>query len=79
MANYRLKKLVSMQPWDPSYPMGHVHITASDKASGSPQMGDMITENPKHPNEMWLVSKEYFEENYVWVNGYRDQDNVKKL
>jgi hypothetical protein len=78
MANYRLKQLVSMQPWDASYSMEHVHVTAPDKANGHPKMGDMISDNPKHPSEKWLISKEYFEENYTWVNGYRDHDNERR-
>jgi hypothetical protein len=71
MANYRLKQLISMQPWDTSYPMENVHVSAPDKASGHPKKGDMVVENPKRPSEKYLISKEYFEESYTWVNGYR--------
>jgi len=32
--------------------------------SGSPKVGDMIARNPKNHNDMWLVAKVYFEDNF---------------
>ena len=44
-----------------------ISISPEDRKNGSPKDGDMIARNPNNPNDMWLVSKEYFEENYEAV------------
>lgn len=44
-----------------------VSISEADKDNGSPKEGDMIARNPDDPDDMWLISKEYFEENYTEV------------
>lgn len=41
-----------------------VSISKADIFNGSPKKGDMIARNPNDPNDMWLISKEYFEKNY---------------
>ena len=41
-----------------------VSISEADKENGSPKIGDMIARNPKNHNDQWLVSKEYFNENF---------------
>lgn len=43
----------------------HVSISEADKREGAPRPDDMIAQNPEDPDDMWLVSQEYFEENYV--------------
>jgi len=41
-----------------------VSISAFDLENGSPKPGDMIARNPKDHSDQWLISKEYFEENF---------------
>jgi len=40
-----------------------ISISKEDLAAGSPKPGDMIARNPKNHNDMWLVAKEYFNDN----------------
>lgn len=47
--------------------MDKVSISPEDKKNGSPKEGDMIARNPNNYNDMWLISKEYFEQNYTQV------------
>jgi len=44
--------------------IGYFDISKEDKANGSPKLGDMIAINKDNPSDKWLVSKEFFEENY---------------
>jgi hypothetical protein len=51
----------------PSYghtPLGDVSVSKADADAGSPKVGDMIARNPKNSDDMWLVSKRYFEDNF---------------
>ena len=69
---YRKKGLTEMHRYDPNlaYPkefMDRVSISPADKKNGSPKEGDMIARNPNNHNDLWLISKEYFEENYEAV------------
>ncbi len=41
-----------------------VSISTSDREAGSPKAGDMIARNPKNHEDMWLVAKQYFEDNF---------------
>jgi len=41
-----------------------VSISAPDLEHGSPKIGDMIARNPYNHEDMWLVSREYFEVNF---------------
>jgi len=41
-----------------------VSVSASDKEAGSPKLGDMIARNPKNHDDMWLVAKQDFEDNF---------------
>jgi hypothetical protein len=41
-----------------------VSISSSDKANGSPKIGDMIARNPKNHNDQWLVAEQYFNDNF---------------
>ena len=45
-----------------------VSISDSDKANGSPKVGDMIARNPNNYGDQWLVSKEYYESNFELIN-----------
>lgn len=41
-----------------------VSISQADLENGSPMIGDMIARNPKNHNDLWLVSEEYFDDNF---------------
>lgn len=43
---------------------GSVSISEPDLENGSPKIGDMIARNPKNHSDQWLVSKQYFEDNF---------------
>lgn len=43
------------------------------KINGSPKQGDMIARNPENHDDLWLVSKKYFEENFE-----QEPSNYKK-
>ena len=68
MSLYRKKQLQEMTPWVESIPMDMVSISESDKQNGSPKKGDMIAFNPKDATDMWLVSEQFFKDNYEWVS-----------
>ena len=44
--------------------MDRVSISQADKEKGSPKEGDMIARNPENHNDLWLVAKDYFEQNF---------------
>ena len=41
-----------------------VSISDVDLKNGSPKLGDMIARNPNNHEDLWLVAKEYFENNF---------------
>jgi len=41
-----------------------VSISKEDLITGSPRIGDMIARNPKNHKDQWLVSEEYFKDNF---------------
>lgn len=41
-----------------------VSISQEDLKAGSPKPGDMVARNPKNHNDVWLVAKAYFEDNF---------------
>jgi hypothetical protein len=43
----------------------NISISIPDKENGSPKAGDMIAVNSNNPEDKWLVSAEFFKENYV--------------
>lgn len=45
-----------------------VSISDSDLKNGSPKIGDMIARNPKDHNDQWLVSEQYFKDNFKEIN-----------
>lgn len=44
-----------------------VSVSSEDKINGSPKLGDMIARNPKNNLDQWLVSEQYFEDNFEVV------------
>lgn len=68
---YRKKGTTEMIPvtmYHGNVHLNNVSISKTDLENGSPKEGDMIARNPKQPHDEWLVSKEYFEDNYEPVN-----------
>lgn len=66
---YRRTNIAEMHEYNPDdmYPsdfMKNVSISAVDLANGSPKKGDMIARNPNNHEDVWLVAKQYFEENF---------------
>ena len=45
----------------------NISISSEDKLNGSPKVGDMIAFNSDNKKDRWLISKEYFENNYKLV------------
>jgi len=41
-----------------------VSISIEDLSAGSPKIGDMIARNPKNHSDQWLVSEQYFKDNF---------------
>lgn len=41
-----------------------VSVSGEDVKNGSPKLGDMIARNPKNHNDQWLVSEQYFKDNF---------------
>jgi len=70
MAFYRKIELQELIPWTPNIPLGLVSISAADKNNGSPKKGDMIAINPEDKTDFWLVSAQFFKENYEWFQIY---------
>jgi hypothetical protein len=42
-----------------------VSISKEDRENGSPKDGDMIARNYWNHSDQWLISKEFFEDNYT--------------
>ena len=49
---------------------GDIQISISDVdlQNGSPKIGDMIARNPKNHEDQWLVSEQYFNDNFEVIN-----------
>ena len=69
MAKYRKSALQEMNPWTPETDMTNVSVSQPDKEAGSPKEGDMIAVSDKDANDVWLVSKQFVEDNYELVEG----------
>lgn len=46
-----------------------ISVSWEDQQNGSPKDGDMIARNPKNHDDMWLVAKDYFYENFEEIKG----------
>jgi hypothetical protein len=58
--NYRKKESQPMRPYVPDEALDGVSVSAGD----TPEEGGMIAMDPENPDDMWYVSKEFFEQNY---------------
>jgi len=62
---YRRKQIAELRPYREGEMLSdRVSISAADRENGSPKPGDMIARNPNDHTDQWLVSKQYFEENF---------------
>ena len=61
---YRRKAVGELRPYVEGEDIEHISISEEDLNKGSPKAGDMVARNPLNHNDLWLVSKEYFEKNY---------------
>ena len=68
MAFYRKKEFQELIPWIHGMTIDEVSISDADKKNGSPKKGDMIAFNPKDGTDMWLVSEQFYKDNYEWVS-----------
>jgi len=61
---YKRKSISEMRTYEEGEILSdRVSISASDLENGSPKIGDMIARNPMNHEDMWLVAKEYFDDN----------------
>jgi hypothetical protein len=67
MAYYRKRQLQELINWTPDLSMELVSVSEADKNNGSPKEGDKIAFNPKDPTDMWLVAKQFADDNYEFV------------
>ncbi len=66
---YRKTNIAEMHEYNPDvmYPkeiMEKLSISKADLDNGSPKRGDMIARNPDNHDDVWLVAKDYFEQNF---------------
>ena len=59
---YRKRGIQMMRPYVPGEDLSHVSVSPRD----TPKEGDMIAVGDK-PNDLWLVSAEFFHEKYEEV------------
>lgn len=67
-AQYRRKQIAELRPYDPGEDMTGISVSEADRATGSPMPGDMIARNPKNHADQWLVSAQYFADNFEPAN-----------
>jgi hypothetical protein len=65
---YRRKQIVELRPYVPGEILQRVSISEVDELAGSPKLGDMIARNPKNHDDVWLVTAQYFADNFEEVN-----------
>lgn len=62
---YRRSQIAEIREYVPGEVLiDRVSISAADKESGSPKPGDMIARNPQNHEDQWLISADYFRENF---------------
>ena len=64
MKSYVKKQEQPMIPFEPFMNMKGVSISDFDKLNGSPKAGDMIAIGVSDPKDRWLVSEQFFLDNY---------------
>ena len=62
--SYRRKEILEMRPYVPGETLRGVIVSNYVRPQTD---GGMIARNPSNPNELWYMSKKYFEENFELV------------
>jgi hypothetical protein len=66
---YRRKQIAELRPFQEGEELSErISISQTDRDNGSPKVGDMIARNPKNHDDIWLVAKQYFMDNFEPVN-----------
>lgn len=65
---YRRKQIAELMPWSADADMAGVSVSEVDRDNGSPKLGDMIARNPANHDDKWLVSAQYFADNFEAVD-----------
>lgn len=58
---YSRKGVSEMRPYIVGEDLSHVSISPED----NPKEGDMIARNPDNHDDLWLVDKKWFEDNFT--------------
>ncbi len=61
---YRRTELAELRGYVPGENMDGISVAIIDVNAGSPKIGDMIARNPKNHADQWLVSAQYFADNF---------------
>ena len=61
---YRRKQIAELRPYTAGESMDGIMVSSEDRSAGSPKHGDMIARNPKNHKDQWLVSAQYFSDNF---------------
>lgn len=61
---YQRRKIAEMRPYVQGEDMTGILISSADSFNGSPRAGDMIARNLNNHDDQWLVSEEYFVDNF---------------
>lgn len=61
---YRKTGKVEARPWIEGDDMSEISVSPKDAQNGSPKTGDWIARDPNDPEDMWLISEEFFHANY---------------
>ena len=62
---FRKKTVTVLEPYTPGMSLAGISVSELALNDGSPKQGDMIAHNPDNPDDRWLLSAEYVEQNYV--------------
>lgn len=76
---YKQTNIAEMAEWEPIGYETHeaeklnlinmgISISQTDLNNNSPRIGDMIARNPENHNDMWLISEDYFRENFEEIS-----------
>lgn len=60
---YRRSQVAELRPYLGESMVG-ISVSPEDTKAGSPKSGDMIARNPKNHGDQWLVSAQYFTDNF---------------
>lgn len=71
--NYHRVQVSEMRPYEVGEDMSNIRM------SGIPKEGDMIARNPKNRDDLWLVKKEDFENQFEFMEVARGQQKRQEF